>query len=117
MREYEPFFSAGTILVHLERAHASLGFEGGGNRVTGERERVVVGTVLDTAGTVDTGVRKDGRGGGHRLRHIGETRSIGGQDEAFGASLAGPTPVCSSYEYLAWEFISLICRFPQPQPL
>ena len=46
MREHEPFFSAGTVLVDLERVDANPGFEeGGGNRATGEREELVAGTV------------------------------------------------------------------------
>jgi hypothetical protein len=46
VREHEPFFSAGTVLVDLERVDANLGFEeGGGNRTTGEREELVAGTV------------------------------------------------------------------------
>lgn len=49
MRDHEPFFPTGTVLIG--RVDANLVFEEmGGNRVTGERGKVVAGIVVGHGG-------------------------------------------------------------------
>jgi hypothetical protein len=81
MREHEPFFPTGIVLVDLERVGANLGFEERvGNRIAEKREGVMAGIVV---GHGRESRRRGGQGwkeesvvAYRRRRHWGETLAV-----------------------------------------
>jgi hypothetical protein len=100
MRESEPFFPAGAVLVDLKRVDATLGFEEGcGSRAVGERgSSGRNGCWIRREQSVEGWQRVGEMGGGIGRGMSGETPGEAvnpggglGQDETFGASRESPT--------------------------